>query len=68
MAFGSPGRRIPMLTPTCSKRELAVEHREEAHLSLEPPEVACVDDEPAFAGDAHATLAPLERGFGNHRL
>ena len=58
-----------MLTPTLlESRELAVEHRVQAHLAFEPPKIAGVDDKPAFAGDSHAVVVLLERCLRNHRL
>ena len=47
---------------------LAVEQRVEPELALEPAQVACVDDEPALAGQLEAVFSLLERSLGNHRL
>ena len=70
MQFGSaPGRRIPMLTPTCSKRAPSLSNIVvEAELAFEPAQVARVDDEPPLAGEAEPGLRALERSLRNHAL
>ena len=58
-----------MLNPTSLETSLlAVEHRVEPELALEPAQIASVDDEPALAGRHEAVLRLLERSLGNHGL
>ena len=56
-----------MLNPDLLETSLlALEHRVEPELALEPAQVARVDDEPALAGQLEAVLRLLERSLGNH--
>jgi hypothetical protein len=69
MEFGSPRSQDPDVDADLVETSfLAVEHRVEAELALEPAQVARVDDEPPLARYAEAVLRPLERSLGNHRL
>ncbi len=47
---------------------LAVEHRVETELALEPAQVAGVDDEPAIPRGKETDIVPLERCLRNHAL